>query len=138
MNPDREPTIRALRIFGAIGVPALCGLGVWILGPRIGWTASSLVGGLIAANSLLCAGVAPERLRPLERTWRRLTAPVGRVVSAVAVALVFGLVVVPIALVLRGLGRDPLDRRSDPQASSYWFERQRAGNSDLRSYFKSY
>jgi len=138
MNPDREPSLRDLRLFGAIGIPALCGLGVWILGPRIGWVAPALVGGLIAGGSLVCAWIAPERLRPLERAWRRLTAPIGYAVSAIAVTLVFALVALPTALVLRGLGRDPLERKLDPEASSYWLERRSVGDSDLRSYFKSY
>lgn len=49
--------------------------------------------------------------------------PIGFVVSHVVMALVYYLVVTPIGLVMRVLGHDPMHRRFDPEASTYWIER---------------
>ena len=45
---------------------------------------------------------------------------VGIVVSNVIVAAVFYLAVTPIGLLLRLIGKDPLERRFDRSATTYW------------------
>lgn len=51
------------------------------------------------------------------------------------VALVFFLVLSPVALVLRWLGRDTLGRRFLPGADSYWIARDPGRASKLRDQF---
>ncbi|WP_265942362.1 hypothetical protein [Dechloromonas sp. A34] len=51
------------------------------------------------------------------------------------VVLVFFLVVSPVALVLRWLGRDTLGRRFLPGADSYWIARDPSRASKLRDQF---
>jgi hypothetical protein len=62
------------------------------------------------------------------------TYPVGFVASYVVLALVYFLVVTPIGLVMRLLGRDSLSRTFDPKAQSYWIAR--AERRTVESYFK--
>ena len=45
--------------------------------------------------------------------------PIGWVVSHLLLGVVYFLVLTPIGLTLRALGRDPLERRFDQSASSY-------------------
>lgn len=46
-----------------------------------------------------------------------------RVLGRVAIAVLFFGVLTPLALVMRVWGRDPLRRRLDPDAPSYWLAR---------------
>jgi hypothetical protein len=48
------------------------------------------------------------------------------VIHAVAMALLFFAVVTPLGVLLRGLGRDPLRLRLEPQSASYWLCRRTA------------
>ncbi len=48
------------------------------------------------------------------------TLPIGLVVSFVAMALFYFLLITPIGLIFRLSGRDPLHRKYDPKAGTYW------------------
>src|SRR3546814_4000070 len=55
----------------------------------------------------------------------------GAIVTPVVMALVFFIAVTPTALLLRLFGKDPLNRRFDPDAPSYWIPRD--AEADARS-----
>jgi len=73
--------------------------------------------------------LVPSFRRPLFVGWLYLFSPVGWVVSNVVLAVAFYLVTTPIGLVMRLGGRDPLKRRLDPEAETYWIERPAAAES---------
>lgn len=77
----------------------------------------------IAAAFLAAALLRPSLLAPANRAWFRLGMLLGAVVTPVVMALVFFLAVTPTALLLRLFGKDPLNRRFDPAAPSYWIAR---------------
>lgn len=62
--------------------------------------------------------------------------PIGFVLSHVLLAVVYYLVLTPIALVFRLMGRDVIGKKLDPNAKSYWHER--SGDRPAASYFKLY
>ena len=62
--------------------------------------------------------------------------PIGLVVSHVILAIAFYLVFTPVGLLMRWLGRDPMEREFDPSRASYWKKREER-NEDAR-YFKQY
>jgi hypothetical protein len=72
----------------------------------------------------LLAWRAPAILRVPNRLWFQLGMLLGRIVAPVVMALVFYLVFLPIGLIMRLCGRDPLHRRRDPTRSSYWIPRE--------------
>jgi len=53
-----------------------------------------------------------------------LTMPIGWVVSFILMAAVYFLMLAPLGLIFRLIGRDPLCRRFDPTAESYWMSRR--------------
>lgn len=71
--------------------------------------------------------VAPTRLAPVNRLWLRLGLALNRIVSPLAIGIVFFLVVTPIGLTLRLAGKDPLHLKRDPAATSYWIPREPPG-----------
>jgi hypothetical protein len=79
------------------------------------------------AAMLLIAGLAPFLLHPLNRAWTMLGVLLAPIVNPVVMAALFYLVFTPVGLLLRLLGKDSLRLRADPQAASYWIERQPPG-----------
>ncbi len=60
--------------------------------------------------------------------------PIGWVLSHALLAAVFYGVVLPVGLAMRLAGRDPMTRRLDRAAASYWVGRERVDGSER--YFK--
>jgi large-conductance mechanosensitive channel len=73
---------------------------------------------------LLLAGIfAPSRLSVLNRIWLKLGAVIAKVVNPIVLALLFFVVVTPMAFVARIAGKRPLRLVPDHAASSYWIDR---------------
>jgi hypothetical protein len=83
---------------------------------------------LAAAALLLALAFGwPAALAPLNRLWLRLGLVLYKVMNPLVMGLVFFTTVVPIGLVLRALGKDPLRLRREPGAASYWIRREPPG-----------
>lgn len=139
-NPDR----RTLAQFGRIGVVVfglLGGLIRWrqhfvvALSPGAAETASYVLFSL-AFLCLVLSWVAPGCLKPLYIGLSVVGAPIGFVVSRVVMAVVYFLVLMPIGLVFRLIGRDALTRRFDRAASTYWAKREPV--TDVRRYYRQF
>jgi hypothetical protein len=72
---------------------------------------------------LLTAAVRPRLLNPLNRVWARFGMLLNRIVSPVALLIVYTVAVVPTALVLRLFRKDLLRLQTNAQVSSYWVMR---------------
>ena len=68
------------------------------------------------------------------RAWMLAAMPIGWVLSHALLAAVFYGVVLPVGLAMRLAGRDPMTRRLDRAAASYWVGRERVDGSER--YFK--
>ena len=80
--------------------------------------------------------LAPQIARPFYVVWYGLAACIGIVVSNTLLALFYYLVVTPIGLVRRLLGRDSMARKFDPAAASYWRDVKRSV--DPGRYFRQF
>jgi len=125
---DWNPSEKKLREFGYFGLVGFA-LVAWAIGRRTGvWHghAGPIAQGFTAffgALALACPLLSlakPAALRPVWLAIVFITAPIGFVVGNLVMGLIYWGVVTPIALVLRLLGNDPMQRRIDPQAATYW------------------
>jgi hypothetical protein len=83
---------------------------------------------LLAAALFLAAAVfAPGILAPLNKVWTRFGLLLHRIVSPIVLGVIFYLVVMPIGLAMRLLGKSPLPLRFDRNATSYWITRAPPG-----------
>ena len=73
------------------------------------------------------AGRARTAWRGLNRAWMKLGLLMFKVVNPVVLALIYLTTIVPIGLVMRAFGHDPLRLKRDPQASTYWVRREPPG-----------
>jgi hypothetical protein len=74
----------------------------------------------VAALAGLCSIVYPKANLPLYLGLTVATYPIGFVLSYLIMGTLFYAIIAPIGLLLRGFGRDPLERRSSPSAETYW------------------
>lgn len=81
----------------------------------------------VGAAFLVIALAWPRALAPLNRWWTRLGELLNRIVSPVALALVYFAAIVPTGLAMRALGKDPLRLRPRRGAATYWIAREPPG-----------
>jgi hypothetical protein len=85
---------------------------------------------LVGAVLFALAGlVAPGILAPLNRAWVKLGLLLFYVINPLVLGILFYLVFLPIGLVLRWSGKDPLRLRFDSSAHTYWIDRSHEGAS---------
>ena len=82
---------------------------------------------IMAGGFLLLALAVPAVLAPLNRLWMKFGLLLHKIVSPVALGIVFYLTVLPVGLLMLLLGKDPLRLRLDPAAESYWIRRDPPG-----------
>ncbi len=89
-----------------------------------------------AVTGRLVGLVRPQWLRPAFVGLTVATWPIGFVVSHLTMALLYYGVITPIGLALRIAGRDPLTRRFDRAAPTYWepYNPDRGMNRYLRQF----
>jgi len=79
---------------------------------------------LAAGGPLVLLGtIAPSVLTVPNRLWMGLGRVLFLLVNPVVMLLMYGVCIVPVGLVLRLVGYDPLRRRFDPSSASYWIDR---------------
>lgn len=114
-NPDRKE----LRVFSVLWLLFFC----LVAGLIYARTGSGVAAGTIGGAALLAdlLGLCfPRFMRLMYVGWMLAVFPIGWVVSHVAIAVVYYLVLTPIGLVMHLSGRDALGRVWDRSAESYW------------------
>jgi hypothetical protein len=113
------------RAFGWIVAAGLAGLAAFAA-----WRGQDVRALTLAALAAILASIAlfaPVWLGPINRGWFRFGLLLGRIVSPLVLAIMFYLVVTPVALFARLRGADPLKLRFDPRCASYWVARSASG-----------
>jgi hypothetical protein len=82
---------------------------------------------VVGAAFLAAALLRPAVLAPLNRVWTRFGLLLHRIVSPVVLGIMFFVVITPMGLIMRALGKDPLRLRLEREARSYWIERRPPG-----------
>lgn len=116
-----SPNRRQLRSFGiTLGIALLVIAGVlyWRTAPGV------IVVSSIGVSLLIAGLVAPAILRLLYKPWMALAVLLGFIMTRVLLTLIFVLLFIPTGLFMRLFGRDPLRRKLDPAAKTYWIRKQ--------------
>ncbi len=83
---------------------------------------------LICSGCFFCAAaIFLSALTSLNRLWMRLGTLLNRIVSPVALGVVYFLAVVPVGILMKLMGKDLLQRRFDSDAKTYWIDRKPPG-----------
>lgn len=131
---NRNPSGRQLLVFGLAWLGFLGAGGVlsWVRGRHPAAEILWLLAGIVP----LAGAVWPAFLRYAFLGLSYATYPVGYLVSNAFLVFVYYLVISPLGLTMRLFGYDPLARRFDAHAQSYWTPREKKGN--VESYFNQH
>lgn len=133
---NRNPSRRQLNQFGFVwlGFMSLFAVVAWLK-----WSSTAVSGALAAAAVVVpvVGWMAPAVMRLVYLGLSYAAFPVGWVVSHVVLALVYFAVLTPIGLVMRLGGHDPMRRRFDRGAATYWIERPETAG-EPRRYFRQF
>ena len=66
--------------------------------------------------------IAPTSLRPVYRTWMRIGLLISKITTPIIMGIVFFALFVPVGVVIRIFGRDPMARKFDADAPTYRVE----------------
>jgi fatty acid desaturase len=133
---NRDPTRKQLVQFGFIWMGFVATFGA-ISHFRFDRPVVAIVLWALAVIVPVIGWLSPGFMRLVFVGMSYLAWPIGFVVSHVVLALVYYLVVTPVGLLMRLVGYDPMKRRFDPAASSYWLARE-TGDGDARRYFRQF
>jgi hypothetical protein len=112
------------RVFGLVFAAAFLVIAAWPLlhGETLRWWAPG-----VAAALALIAVFKPALLGGLNRLWIKLGVLLGKVVSPIALAVLFYGVLTPVGALMRLTGNDTLRLKQDRGAQSYWMPREPPG-----------
>src|SRR5262249_50753012 len=94
------------------------------------------IAGALAGIAFTIGLVRPRWLRGLFVGLTLVTFPAGWLVSTALLTLLFFAVFVPAAAIMKLIGHDPMARKRDPKAESYWIVRK--GKSEIARYFRQF
>jgi hypothetical protein len=122
-HDDRDPP--SIKSFGLTFVVVFALIGLWPLLWR--WDAPRYWALAFAAACLLVTFLAPSLLKPLNVLWFKLGMLLHKIVNPLVLGLLFVVIISPIALVLKLLGKKLVPLSPDPKAASYWIKRDPPG-----------
>jgi len=131
-----NPTRKDLTWFGA-----LFAVFAGVFGGLVWWRWDTQVGaytiwGIGAAVTLIYVAV-PQSRRWIYLGWNYAVFPIGWTVTHLMLAGVYYLAFTPVGLIMRMVGRDPMQRKLDREGSTYWIE-HRTGTGSKARYFRQF
>lgn len=110
--------------FGLVMTAVLAILGTWpvVFGRPVRWWPVA-----VAAVILALAIAQPALLGPPNRLWMRLGRLMHALVTPVVLGVLFYGTITPVGTIMRLAGRDPMQRRFEPDAHTYWIARRLGG-----------
>jgi hypothetical protein len=144
VNLNLKPGVKQLRSFGFLALVAFGLLGAWILwkGSIFGIQLNEAARGAaftawaLALLSGFFSLIYPKANRPLYVALSLIAYPIGMVISHIIMALIFYGIITPVGLLFKLIGRDPLNRKFDPQAETYW--EPHVPREDKKYYFRQF
>jgi len=130
-----DPPRTTLRQFAGLWLVFFGGMALWQALVR-GHAGLASILALLALTIGPLGLTRPEWMRWIYVGWMVLAFPIGWMVSQVMLAVMFYGLFVPIGLIFRLLGRDPLHRARRAELKSYWAPKP--APADLRRYFKQF
>lgn len=90
----------------------------------------------IGAGAGVIFWLIPQIAKPFYLVWYFAACCIGIVISNLLIAAFFYLVITPFGIVMRIIGRDPMDRRFEKAKTTYWRDAEKIG--DLQRYWRQF
>jgi hypothetical protein len=115
---NSAPSLTELRNFGLVAGTLTAGLFGFAL-PWLRHRAFPIWPWALSGVLIIPALVWPPTLRRVHWVWVRIGFILGWINSRIILTILFLLVIVPMGLLMRALGHDPVARKFDPDAPTY-------------------
>ncbi|MBI5852568.1 MAG: hypothetical protein HZB39_16265 [Planctomycetes bacterium] len=118
-----QPSVTQLAQFGVFSLFGFPAIGV-LASLKFGgppWLMYGLIG--LGVLSFVLSRIDPKLVKPVFVGLMVIATPIGFVISMTLMILIFYALFLPVGLVFRAFGRDPIAKRPDHRAKSYWHER---------------
>jgi len=124
LNRHDEIKVGSERAFGIVFAVVFAVVAAWPLlsGMPPRWWALAVAVVFVSAGYLF-----PIVLKPLNIVWFKIGMLMYKVVNPLTMAMLYVTTIIPIGLIMRAVGKDPLRLKMDRSASSYWIERDPPG-----------
>jgi len=132
---NKNPSARELKIFGIIWLLFFGFAGIWLF-KKNGSFPQAIAIWTLAAGIGLGGQLFPGMLRVIHLATSYIFFPFGWIVSLILLAVIFYLILTPLGFFMRLLGHDPMGRKFNPRAQTYWLDRDSTVN--IRKYFRQY
>lgn len=124
VSRDEEIKGSSDRTFGLVFTAFFLFIGLWPMvkgaDPRV-WAL------IVAGVFLVLALALPSVLAPLNRLWTQFGLLLHKITNPIIMGLLFFVTVTPTSLIMKMMGKDPLRRKIDRTARSYWIDRRPPG-----------
>ena len=121
---DTPVAASSARAFGWLMASVAALVGLWALWKGKAWMPVPFA---IALAFALATLLRLSVLEWLNRAWLALAVLLGRIVTPLVMGLIYFGLITPLGLLMRLTGKDPMQRRFDAAASTYWIEREPPG-----------
>lgn len=125
LQPNLDPSEKDLRWFAGLWFPAFAAMVGYLVFRKLGAVNLAIAIWTAAAVISLAGLWSPRSIRAVYQGMMRLTFPIGWTVSHILLFVVYFAVIMPIGIIIR-LFDDPMQRRFEPGAKSYWIAREQA------------
>ena len=129
----QEITKRTLRQFGLMVGGIFLFIGIW----PFAWRHEAVrLWAVVPGTLLIAAGVViPSLLREIYKAWMFIGHILGWINTRIILGIVFYGIVTPMGIVMKMMGRDPMRRKFDPEATTYRGVREARPVSHMRNMF---
>ena len=131
----REPSSRDLTVTAFVFLIVFSAIGAYSLLWSGKWSGYIWIG---VGLALFLARLVPTIFRKIYHLWIALSVILGYFVSRILLTIIFCVVVVPTGLIMRLVGKDPMDRKLDPAAESYWKKKEQETDSTIERYERQF
>ena len=132
---DHHPSRRQLTVFGLLWL-LFFGIGGGIVLIRSDSAEAAMAVWAVAMGVPAIGWLSPGLLRLVYLGMAYAAFPIGFVVSHLILLAVYYVVLTPIGLAMRCVGYDPMHRRIEPEAETYWTKRE--SSDDVDRYFRQF
>ena len=120
IKPEQAPKQLSNRTFGLIFAAIFLLIALW---PLINGASPRTWALIIVALFAIPALLFPRVLTPLNAAWVKFGLFMHKIVNPILMGLIFFLTVLPTGLMLKLFGKDPMRRKLDVNATTYWQQR---------------
>ena len=134
-SAKREPSSRDLTVLALL----FLAIGAAMGGSQLFWKGTAAGWYWIIAGAVLCLfRLITPLFRSIYRSWLAFSVILGYFVSRILLTIIFFIVITPMAVIFRIIGKDPMERKLDPKAGSYWLRKEPEADTTIERYEKQF